>query len=76
MAKCAPTSNRSNPADPALAGQSADDILDAAMFGPSRAPVRDVMAGGNWIVRDGHHVAEAEVFARYRAALARIDAAR
>ena len=65
-----------NPADPALAGQVADDVLDAAMFGPSRAPVRDVMAGGRWIVRDGHHVAEAEVFARYRAALARIDAAR
>jgi formimidoylglutamate deiminase len=62
-----------NPFDPALAGQSADDVLDAAMFGPSRAPVRDVMAGGIWIVRDGHHVAEAEVFARYRAALARID---
>ena len=36
-----------NPADPALAGQTADDVLDAAMFGPSRAPVRDVMAGGN-----------------------------
>ena len=43
------------------------------MFGPSRVPVRDVMAGGIWIVRDGHHVAETEVFARYRAALARID---
>jgi formimidoylglutamate deiminase len=65
-----------NPADPALAGQSADDILDAAMFGPSRAPVHDVMAGGRWIVRGGHHAAEAEVFARYRVALARIGAPR
>ena len=65
-----------NPADPALAGQTADDVLDAAIFGPCRAPVRDVMAGGKWIVRDGRHVAEVEVFARYRAALARIDAAR
>ena len=64
-----------NPADPALAGQSADDVLDAAMFGPSRTPVRDVMAGGNWIVREGHHVAETEVFARFVAALARIDVA-
>jgi len=64
-----------NPSDPALAGQIADDVLDAAMFGPSRAPVRDVMAGGRWIVRDGHHVAEVEVFARYLAALARVDAA-
>jgi formimidoylglutamate deiminase len=65
-----------NPADPALAGQIADDVLDAAIFGPSRAPVRDVMAGGKWIVRDGHHVAEALVFARYRATLARIDTTR
>jgi formimidoylglutamate deiminase len=63
-----------NPSDPALAGQAADDVLDAAIFGPSRAPVRDVMAGGKWIVRDGHHIVEAEIFTRYRAALARIDA--
>ena len=62
-----------NPADPALAGQVADDVLDAAIFGPSRNPVRDVMVGGKWIVRDGRHAAEEETFARYRAALARID---
>ncbi len=60
--------------DPALAGQAADDVLDVAIFGPSRAPVRDVMAGGKWIVRDGHHIAEEEIFTRYRAALARTDA--
>ncbi len=62
--------------DPALAGQAADDVLDAAIFGPSRAPVRDVMAGGKWIVRDGRHVAQDEIFGRYRAALARLDATR
>jgi formimidoylglutamate deiminase len=65
-----------NPSDPALAGQAPDDILDAAIFGPSRAPVRDVMAGGKWIVREGRHMAEEEIFSRYRAALARIDALR
>ncbi len=63
-----------NPADPALAGQAVDDVLDAAIFGPARAPVRDVMAGGKWIVRDGRHFAEDEVFARYRAALAHMEA--
>ena len=31
--------------DPALAGQAPEDVLDAAIFGPCRAPVRDVMAG-------------------------------
>ena len=30
-------------------------VLDAAVFGPCRAPVRDVMVGGRWIVRDGRH---------------------
>jgi formimidoylglutamate deiminase len=65
-----------NPSDPALAGQAADDILDAAIFGPSRVPVRDVMADGKWIVREGRHAAEEEIFGRYRAALARIDALR
>ena len=65
-----------NLADPALAGQAADDVLDAAIFGPARAPVRDVMAGGKWIVRDGRHQAEEEIFARYSAALARMDASR
>ena len=63
-----------NTSDPALAEQTAEDILDAAIFGPARMPVRDVMAAGKWIVRDGRHIAEAEVFSRYRAALARIDA--
>ena len=65
-----------NPSDPALAGQAANDAVDAAIFGPARTPVRDVMAAGKWIVRDGHHVAEAGVFARYCAALARVDALR
>jgi len=63
-----------NLADPALAGQTTDDVLDAAIFGPARAPVRDVMAGGKWIVHAGRHVAQEETFARYRATLARLDA--
>ena len=65
-----------NPSDPALAGQAANDAVDGAIFGPARNPVRDVMAAGKWIVREGRHVAEAAVFARYRAALARIDTLR
>ena len=52
--------------DPALAEQRAADVLDAAIFGPARRPVRDVMSGGEWIVRDGRHPREEAVFARYR----------
>jgi hypothetical protein len=36
--------------------------------------VRDVMRAGRWILRDGHHPREHEVFERFRAALARLDA--
>jgi formimidoylglutamate deiminase len=61
--------------DPALAGQQSSDVLDAAIFGPSRRPVRDVMVAGRWVVRDGHHVDEQQVFINYRAALARLAAA-
>jgi formimidoylglutamate deiminase len=62
-------------ADPALTTQRPDDILDAAIFGPCRHPVRDVMIGGRWVVRAGHHPREAAVLERYRATLARLAAA-
>jgi formimidoylglutamate deiminase len=61
--------------DPALGGQAIDDVLDAAIFGPARAPVHDVMVGGRWVVRDGRHPNEQTVFANYRAALGRLAAA-
>jgi formimidoylglutamate deiminase len=58
--------------DPALAGQGADTLLDAAIFGPCRQPVRDVMVAGQWVVRDGHHPREEAVLARYRTTLAHL----
>ena len=57
-------------ADPALAEQGIDTMLDAAIFGPCRRPVRDVMVGGRWVVRDGHHADEDAVLARYRTTMA------
>jgi len=57
-------------ADPALAEQAPGDLLDAAIFGPARSPVRDVIAGGRPIVREGRHEREAAVLDRYRRALA------
>jgi formimidoylglutamate deiminase len=59
--------------DPALAGQPVERVLDAAMFGPCRRPVRDLASRGRFVVRDGHHAREQDVLRRYRAALARID---
>ncbi len=60
-------------ADAALAAQPVDAVLDAAIFGPCRRPVRDVMVGGRWIVREGHHQREAAIFVRYRECLARLS---
>ncbi len=56
--------------DTALAEQANGALLDAAIFGPCRRPVRDVMVGGQWVVREGRHPREASIFARYRAAIA------
>jgi formimidoylglutamate deiminase len=58
--------------DPALAEHPVDSVLDAAIFGPCRRPVRDVMSRGRWVVRDGHHAREQDVLRHFRAALARI----
>jgi len=41
---------------PRLAGTGAAEALAAAVFAASAADVRDVMAGGRWIVRDGAHL--------------------
>lgn len=58
--------------DAALADQPVESVLDAAIFGPCRRPVRDLMSGGRWVVRDGHHPREQDALRRFRAALSRI----
>jgi formimidoylglutamate deiminase len=61
-----------DPDEPALAGHAAADVLDAAIFGPARRPVRDVMTAGVWIVRAGVHAQADRTLARFRAALTRV----
>ncbi len=58
--------------DPALCERGGDALLDAAIFGPARRPVRDVMAGGQWVVQEGRHAAEAAALTRYRAVLKKL----
>jgi formimidoylglutamate deiminase len=53
-------------------GQHGDALLDSAIFGPVRAPIGDVMAGGHWHVRDGVHPRSAESAARYAITLKRL----
>ncbi len=61
-----------NSDDVALAEHAGDTLLDAAIFGPARQPVRDVMVGGAWAVRDGRHALEQVAFTRYRTTLKRL----
>jgi formimidoylglutamate deiminase len=58
--------------DATLATAPRDAPLDTAIFGPVRSPVRDVMVGGRWVVRDGRHPAEEHVAARFRSAMAQL----
>lgn len=61
-----------NADDPALIEREGDDLLDAAIFGPVKNPVRDVMVGGHWRVRDGRHAGEDAALAAYRKTLKRL----
>ena len=55
---------------PTLAGKTGDALLDALVFAGNLNPVRDVMVGGHWVVREGRHAQEDRVFAAYRRVLA------
>ena len=50
---------------PSLAGREGDDLLDSWIFSGDQTPVRDVMAGGRWVVRDGRHVSQEGVGETY-----------
>jgi formimidoylglutamate deiminase len=55
-----------------LAGRPLERVLDAWVFVNHRSPIRDVMVGGRWVVKDGVHRERAAVLADYRRALAQI----
>jgi formimidoylglutamate deiminase len=44
--------------DPYLATANGDGILNRWLFAGADRQVRDVMVGGQWVVRDGHHAGE------------------
>jgi formimidoylglutamate deiminase len=62
-----------DPDHPSLVGRSGDLMLDSLVFAPG-CPVRDVMVGGTWSLRDGHHAAEATIARAYRRAMIRLAA--
>ena len=56
----------------ALYGRNGDALLDSWIFGAASSPVRDVIAGGIRVVRDGRHVARERVEAAYRSTIDRL----
>jgi formimidoylglutamate deiminase len=55
---------------PALIGRRNETALDSWVFSGNETPVRDVMVGGRFVVRDRLHHAQDEVLAGYRRCVA------
>ncbi|GAB2577780.1 formimidoylglutamate deiminase [Dyella jejuensis] len=54
---------------PLLAARDSRSVMDSFLFAGNTPLVRDVMAGGEWVVRDFQHRDEARIAARYRAVM-------
>jgi formimidoylglutamate deiminase len=63
---------RLDAAHPILAGGRGDALLDALVFSGNVNPVRDVMVGGRWLVRDGSHLRRDEIAEAYRTTLRKL----
>ena len=61
-----------DPEHPVLCGRFDDGLLDSWVFSAAGNPVRDVMVGGHWLVRDGQHHREHEIADAYRRSIARL----
>ena len=54
---------------PNLEGVAVDDVLGAFIFAGNDNLVRDVLAGGRWVVRDARHVDQDAIARRYKQTL-------
>lgn len=61
--------------DPRLYGRSDDTLLDCYVFTGARNPVRDVVAAGRLVVRNGRHVDADAIRTGWRRAVDRLQAA-
>jgi formimidoylglutamate deiminase len=57
---------------PSLYGRAGDLLLDSLVFSGNVSPVRDVMVGGRWRVRDGRHDERERIAERYRRTVPRL----
>ncbi len=54
-----------------LLGHRPETVLDGWLFASSAPIARNVMVGGAWVVREGHHMREREILERFRAVVSR-----
>lgn len=57
---------------PLLVGRHEDRLLDSWIFAGNAPVVRDVMVGGQWVVRDGSHREAKRIAREYRAVVQRL----
>ena len=57
---------------PLLYGQTGDLLLDALVFSGNANPVRDVMVGGRWRVKDGRHLDRERIATAYRRTVSKL----
>jgi len=57
---------------PQLEGRIRDSLVDTVIFATSTNPVRHVMVGGRWRIRDGRHESEPMLAERYRRVMGRL----
>jgi formimidoylglutamate deiminase len=62
-----------DPDIPVMDGKLRDHILDAAIFAANRNPVRDVMAGGRWVVKNHKHKREDAILEKFRKVMAKLQ---
>ena len=58
--------------NPRLYGRHGKPFFDSLIFSNDRSPIRHVMCGGRWVVRDRVHSEEREIFSDFRAAVSRL----
>lgn len=63
-----------DPESQVLLGHGPETVLDAWLLGGTQNPVRDVMVGGRWAIRDRRHPREEAIRAAYRGAAATLFA--
>lgn len=61
-----------DPEHPSLLAREGEGLVDSWLFAGNSNPVRDVVIGGEWVVREGHHRHEDQARADYAKTLGRL----